>query len=196
MINERESFLLARSDQQGAVYLDAVDIDGVLVERTAANVVLRTEFVGLTHTGEGDEQTLDRSTGSIGHDAGGGGIYLVHRSLGAFETAYLYLGEQLFVGKQLNVDIEHVMQIDDTLLDGGIADHGVGEDYRVRFVHDEFVKAVLVRRCTERSVGIENHHIRQLNTYVVLIDHVTVDTGVASKDRQTARTQEQKVYYF
>ena len=114
--------------------LDAVHIDRVLIERTAAHVVLATQFIGLTDAGEGDEQTLDRAARGIRHKTCGGCIDIIHRALGVFETTHLNLREQLFVREQLDVDIDHLAHVEDTLLHGGITDHGEIQYHRIRFV--------------------------------------------------------------
>ena len=103
--------------------LNAVHIDRVLVERTASDVVLRAQFVGLTHAGKGDEDTLDRTACSVRHDTGRLGVYLIHRALRMPDTTHLDLRQQLFVRQQLHVDIEHVVQVQDALLHGRIPDH-------------------------------------------------------------------------
>ena len=133
-VHEAQSFLLSATDEQRTVHLNAVDIDRVLVKRTAAYVVLATEFVGLAHTGESDKQALYRSSGSIRHDACRGGINAVHRTLGMLDSAYLYLAENLFVRKHLYVDVQHFAEVDDSLLHAGIAYHRVDECDGVRFV--------------------------------------------------------------
>ena len=133
-VHEAQSFLLTATDEQRTVHLNAVDIDRVLVKRTAAYVVLATEFVGLAHTGKGDEKALNRSSGSVRHDACRGGINAIHSSFGMLDSAYLYLAEHLFVREHLYVDIQHFAEVDDSLLHAGIAYHRVDERNSVRFV--------------------------------------------------------------
>ena len=48
-IDHRESFLLTATNEERAEHLDVVDIDAVLVERTASNVVLRRQLVVCRH---------------------------------------------------------------------------------------------------------------------------------------------------
>ena len=50
-IDETQSFLLPGTDQQGTVYFNAVDVHHVLVETTAAYVILRAEFIVATYSG-------------------------------------------------------------------------------------------------------------------------------------------------
>ena len=170
--------------------LDAVDIDRVFVERAASHVVLRTQFVGLADAGEGDEQRLDRAAGSIGHDTGNRGVYLVHCALGALQTTHLYLGKQLLVGKELDVDVEHVAQVDNPLLHSRITYHREREHDRVGFVDQEFIIAVFVGRSTNGAISIEYDHIRQFDTHVVLIDHIAIDASVAREERNGQRTKD------
>ena len=77
--------------------LNAVHIDGVLVERTATYVVLTTQFVGLAHTGKGNQQTFDTSARRVRHDARRAGIDIIHRTLRPLNTAHLNLRQYLFV---------------------------------------------------------------------------------------------------
>ena len=141
------------------MYLNAVDINGVLIERPAADVVLGAQFVGLTHTGKRDQQALDRTTGCVRHDARCRRIDMIHRALRMLDTAHLDLTEQLLVRQQLDIDIDDLAQVDDTLLDRGISDHREVEYHRIRFVQEEFVIAVFVGCRTDRTVGVEYHHI-------------------------------------
>ena len=54
-VDEAESLLLSAADEQWSVHLDAVDIDGVLVEATAAHVVLAAGLVVLADAGKSDQ---------------------------------------------------------------------------------------------------------------------------------------------
>ena len=165
--------------------LNAVDVDRVLVKRPAADIVLRTQFIILTHAGEGDEQALYRTARGIGHDTRRRGVDMVHRALRMLDAAHFHLRQPLLVREQLHIDIEHLAKVDNTLLHGGITDHGEIEHNRIRLLEQQFIEAVLIRSRTYRSVGIEHHHIRQLNTHIVLIHHVSVDAGVAGENRST-----------
>ena len=173
-VHETQSLLLPGADEQRAVYLDAVDIDRVLVERPAADIILAAQFVRLTHAGEGDQQRLDGAARSVRHDACCGRVDMIHRALRMSDATHLYLRQHLLVGQHLYVDIDHVAHIEDTLLNRRITDHGVGEYHGVRLVEQQFVIAVFVGRSTDRPVGVQYCYVRQLDTDIVLIHHIPV----------------------
>ena len=60
------------------MYLQSIDIDGVLIIATTAHVVLTTHLVVLTHACESDEQTLDAATCGIRHEPSGANVHAVH----------------------------------------------------------------------------------------------------------------------
>ena len=189
-IDERQSFLLSGADEQRPIDLNAVDINRVLVERSAADIVLRTEFIGLAHAGERDEQTLDGSARGIRHDARGSGVDTVHHALCMLNAAHFDLRQQLFVRQELHIDVKHVVQVDDALLHGSVANHREVEHDGVGLVEQQLVIAVFVGGGTERLVRIEHDHISQFDTHIVLIDHIAIDPRGAGEDRSTEyRTQ-------
>ena len=168
------------------MHLDAVHINGVLIKGTSTHVILTTQFVGLTHTGKSDQETLDTSACCVRHKTGRRRIYLIHCALRVLDTAHLDLRQQLFVSQQLHVDIEHVTQVDDSLLHARVSDHREGQHHRIRFVQQQFVIAVLVRCSTDRPIGIQYYHVRQLNTHVILVHDVAVHTCIARVQRNRA----------
>ena len=114
--------------------LDAVDIDGVLVEGSAAYVVLAAQFVGLTDAGKRDEQTLNTSSCGVRHDACRRSINAVHRALRTFDAAHLYLRQHLLVRQELYIDIQYILQVNDALLHRSIANHREIQYHGVGFV--------------------------------------------------------------
>ena len=121
---------------------------------------------------------------------------MIHRALRMLESAHLDLREHLFVREQLDVDVDDFAHVEDTLLHGGITDHGVGEDNRIRLVQHEFVVTVFVGRSADGFVGVKHDDIRQFDTDIVLIDDVAIHTGAARVRKNATRAQQQKVYYF
>ena len=65
-VDDAHAFLLSAAHQLGAIDFDTVDIDEVLVERTAAHGVLGGELVVGRHVGEGLDERLDPLLGSEG----------------------------------------------------------------------------------------------------------------------------------
>ena len=122
-VDETQTLLLPTTNQQGTMDLHAVDIDGVLIERTAADVILAAQLVRLAHTRKRDQQALYRTTRSVRHDARRGSVDTVHRTLRMLDTPHLDLRQHLLVRQHLHVDIQHLFEVDDTLLNRGISDH-------------------------------------------------------------------------
>ena len=178
------------------MHFDAIHIDRVLVKSAAANIILAAQFIGLTHAGKGDKQALDRTACGVRHDTRGSCVDIIHRALGMLDTAHLHFVEPLFVGKQLHIDIQHIAQIKNPLLHRGITDHRIGEHNRVGLLEHQFVKTVFIGYSADRFVGIEHGHIDQFNTYIVLIHDVPIHASAARVNKNAARTQQQKVYYF
>ena len=108
-IHKTQSLLLTGANQQRTMDLYAVDINRILVECTAANVILRTQFVVLMHTGKSNQQALYRTACSIRHDARSTCIDVIHCTLCMLDSAHLDLREQLLICQQLNIDVDDVV---------------------------------------------------------------------------------------
>ena len=145
-VDKTQTLLLATTNQQGTMDLDAVDIDGVLVKRTAADVILAAQLVRLAHARISDQQALYRSSGCVRHDARCGSVDAVHRTLRMLDATHLNLCQHLLIRQHLYVDVEYLFEVDDTLLNRGITDHREGQYHRVRFLQEQLVVTVLVRR--------------------------------------------------
>ena len=159
------------------MYLDAVDIDGVLVEVTAAHVILGAEFIILVDAGEGDKQTLDATAGSVRHDACERALHLVHLPGAAGQSAHLDLLKPLGVGEQFDVHIDDVAIGIELLSQGHIADHGIGDIDSILQVEREAVVAVLIG-CSAGHTVLEID-VSEFDAYVFLINNVSVHANLS-----------------
>ena len=178
-IDEAQTFLLAATDQQGTVHLDAVDIDLVLVETTATHVVLTTQFVVLVHAGKGDQYTLYRTTGSIRHQPCRAGIYLVHRPGRMLHSAHFHFLYPLLIRRQADIDIENVLIADDTLLGSDITDHRE-DKVKFRFLKREGIIAIFVgSRALNDAFCTLRGYVNQFYSAVIYIRHVPIHAHYA-----------------
>lgn len=143
-VDDAESFLLPAADELGTVDLDAVDIDEVFVEGTAADGVLRGELVVGTDVGEGFDEGFNVLAGTdevfylFGVDLceGGGCCALasdgdgVELGVGGFEFEVEAQG--LPIGE------------DDTLFEGGESVAGDAEGDGIVLGDDEVVATAVV----------------------------------------------------
>ena len=105
------------------MHFDTIDIDFVFVEATTSHVVLATEFVVLIDTGKSDEDAFNRAAGSIRHESSRSGVNLIHRAGSVFHASNFDFFNPLLVRRERDVDIEHVLISDNTLLGSDIAYH-------------------------------------------------------------------------
>ena len=125
-IYKTQTLLLTAANQKRTVYFDTIHIHRVLVKRTAADIILAAQLITLAHTGKSDQQALYRSAGCVRHHTSRRGINMIHRTLRVFDSAHLDLCQYLLVCQQLHIDIQHILEIDNSLLHSGIADHRKG----------------------------------------------------------------------
>ena len=121
---------------------------------------------------------------------------MIHCALRMLDSAHLHLRQPLFVGQQLHIDIQYFAKVEDTLLNGRITHHGVTQYHRIRLFDDQLIESVFVRGSSYRSVNVQYNHIGQLDTYIVLIHHISVNARSACMHHTRARTQQNNVYYF
>ena len=86
------------------------------------------------------------------------------------DTAYVDLLQPRALGHHLDVDVDHLFGLDESLFDGGITQHREGQFDGVLSFDDQLIVAVLVGRSALQRIG----DVDQLDASVVVIGHIAV----------------------
>ena len=197
-IDDAQSLLLTGTDEERTIDLDAIEVDAVFIERAAAHVVLRGEFVVGTDTGLCSNDFLNAIAGGRGHEVGIHGF-----------DALCSTGLQVLPRDQGFTDCS---------IDGGQGDvyaYGVGRAAKqaaTRFVANHRVDYCygVGRLTVEGVLAVEVGHGEdalsphlyggQLNGAAGIVDYPAEDPAsvVLAKGRQGAKRKEQKegAHYF
>ena len=208
-IDETQSFLLPRADEQRAVHLYAVHIHFVLVERTAAHIVLRAQFVVLVDAGKRNQYTLNRPARCVRHQSCRACVYLVHRARRPADTAHFHFLYPLFVRRQRHIDIQHILPPHNPLPRRHVSNHRKHQFQTVCFRFPTFIFqlstfnfplstfhyyriiAVLIGgRAVDDAVLVLCRDVHQLYAAVVAIRNVPVHAHRACIQTRRSQTNE------
>ena len=110
-VDDAETFLLSGTDEQRTIDFDAIDIDGVFVERTTTDIVLRTHLVVCAHTSLCGDHLLNARTRGIAHVANVFDRHIGHRVGLSSDFGHIHLTQFNSVGEQHDVERHSIGRI-------------------------------------------------------------------------------------
>ena len=155
-VYHREALLLAAADEQGAVDLPPVDVHAVLVERSAAHVVLAGELVVGAHAGLRGHELLHGVARGAGHAPEVLGAEFLRGAHLAARVGHHHLLHLLAAALHDHVEREPALRLPEHAPLFLESHHAEGDDHAVGRVEREAVLPVHVGRGGRQPAGA--HH--------------------------------------
>ena len=171
-VDDGESFLLTAADEHGTIYLYTVDIDAVLVERTAADVILAGELVVGADARLGGDKLLDGIAARAGHTLQVLLVELLHRTHLSACLGNGHFSHFLAALAHHDVECQVALGLLQDALSCLVAYHAIDDNDAVRRLKRELVLAVERGGRTERLAF--DADLTQRNRVLTLVNNLAL----------------------
>ena len=202
-VDERKSFLLAAGDELGTIDLDAVHIDQVFVERPAAHIVLRREFVVHVHTCLCAYQVLDGVAAGRTHVAHVLHLDVLHVARSRLSSGgHFHVTQHRLVGLHLHIQLQSARAPFVGLHRTGvyhpfhalIAQRGEDDAQGVRVGHLQLVFALEVGERADAAA--QQAHMNDVHGLPLLVGHRAIDSHLSPQPRHRHRGKHNQTHYY
>ena len=187
-IDDTQTLLRARADKQRTIDLNAIEIDAILVERTAAHIVLRGKFVVRADTSLRGDDFLHAIARCGGHEVSIGGLDALGRSRLNVLTRHDCLAHSCPQRRQGDVQAHGVARRTKQAAARLVTNHGIDDGHAVRRLAVQAVLALEIRE-GEHVLALYLHG-GKFDGLPVLINNLAKHTGARLAVRQQGQQEE------
>ena len=179
-IDDAETLLLAAPHELWTVDLHSVDVDGILVKRSASDGILRAHLVAAVHARHRGEHRLHAASRHVGRQLVALGVESLHAVDVVSESGHLHLGELSVFGIHPDVDGQLPLGLDELMVDGLEADAAEYDVDGVAGSHRQLIETLKVGVGADRGAGYP--HGGEFHRLVLVVDHLAADFHVLPPD--------------